>query len=163
MIETGVPNLDLILGGGIPDGDLLLVTGQAGTGKTTLALQVGFHTASQGRNVLYVSTVSEPVTRLIRHIRSFAFYDESAIGKSLLIFSAYPLIEQGLDAVVRALSEAVKEHRAALLVIDDLAALRDVRPDAAAFRAFVYDLGSTLATRDSTVVMTTSAVPSAAG
>ncbi len=41
LLHTGVPNLDLILGGGIPREDVVLVIGLAGTGKTTLGLQRG--------------------------------------------------------------------------------------------------------------------------
>lgn len=59
QLETGVPNLDLILGGGIPEGDTLLVVGSAGAGKTTLAFQVAFDLASRQQNVIYVSTLSE--------------------------------------------------------------------------------------------------------
>ncbi len=50
MLDTGVPNLNLILGGGIPEGDVLLVVGPAGSGKTTLALQMAFSIAASGQN-----------------------------------------------------------------------------------------------------------------
>ncbi len=163
MLATGVPNLDLILGGGVPIGDVLLVTGPAGTGKTTLSLQMAFHAASQGRKVLYVSTVSEPITRLIRHIRPFAFYDETQIGKRLLILSVYSHIEQGLDQVSQALIRAVGEHGASLVVLDGLMALRDLHPGDAAFRGFVYDLTGTLTSHECTTVMTTTVAPATAG
>jgi KaiC/GvpD/RAD55 family RecA-like ATPase len=38
-IRTGVPGLDEILAGGLPEGHLYLVEGDPGAGKTTLALQ----------------------------------------------------------------------------------------------------------------------------
>src|SRR4051812_23132293 len=77
LFETGVPKLDFILGGGIPESDVLLVLGPPGSGKTTLAVQMAFHTARRGRKVLYVSTYSEPPTRLLHHARGYSFYDES--------------------------------------------------------------------------------------
>ena len=48
MIDTGVPQLDRILGGGLLRGALVLVTGAPGTGKTILAQQIVFHHAARG-------------------------------------------------------------------------------------------------------------------
>lgn len=159
MLETGVPNLDLILGGGIPRGDVLLVFGPAGSGKTTISLQIAFHTAASGQNVLYVSTLSEPPTRLVQHIRSFSYFDEALLGKRLFLVSLYPLVKQGLEAVTDGLVRAVKEHQAALVILDGFMTLRDLYPAAPALRAFVYELGATLATLECTTVMTSGATP----
>ena len=46
LLETGVPNLDRILGGGLPRRSTLMVIGAPGSGKTILALQFTFHTAA---------------------------------------------------------------------------------------------------------------------
>jgi len=54
-IPLGMVPLDRAIGGGIRPGELLLIGGAQGTGKTTLALQMGRHIASGGRaNVLYI-------------------------------------------------------------------------------------------------------------
>src|ERR1035437_6311031 len=50
--STGVPNLDLILGGGLIRGTLTIVVGPPGSGKTTLAMQIAFAAARAGRKVL---------------------------------------------------------------------------------------------------------------
>ncbi|MDO4295828.1 MAG: DNA repair protein RadA, partial [bacterium] len=54
-IGTGFHELDLVLGGGIVRGSLILVGGDPGIGKSTLLLQVCRKVSEQGRKVLYIS------------------------------------------------------------------------------------------------------------
>ena len=51
--KTGIAELDRILGGGIVGGSLILLGGEPGVGKSTLALQLAL--ALKGKNILYVS------------------------------------------------------------------------------------------------------------
>lgn len=53
--SSGIEELDIVLGGGIVKGSLMLVGGDPGIGKSTLMLQVADHVAKQGKKVLYVS------------------------------------------------------------------------------------------------------------
>ena len=61
--KTGVPGLDEILAGGLPQNHLYLVQGKPGTGKTTLSLQFLMEGARRGESVLYV-TFSETKAEL---------------------------------------------------------------------------------------------------
>ncbi len=158
LLHTGIPNLDRLLGGGIPREDVILVIGLAGTGKTTLCLQILFHAAAAGENVIYVSTVSEPAHRLIRHIRSFSFYDEQIVGTRLFLLSAYPLIKENLAAVSEALIRGVQEHRATVVVIDGLMSFHDLYPDRPEVRTFIYELGAALAAYQCTTIVTSSGI-----
>lgn len=54
-ITTTIKELDLVLGGGIVKGSLVLVGGDPGIGKSTILLQVADHIAKQNLRVLYVS------------------------------------------------------------------------------------------------------------
>src|SRR5262245_11901120 len=97
MFQTGVPNVDRILGGGIHRGDILLIVGPAGSGKTTITLQTAFNTAAKDRPALYISTLSEPPSRLLKHIETFPFFDRAKIGKSVYLMSVYPLVKLSLE------------------------------------------------------------------
>ncbi|HEX5414053.1 MAG TPA: ATPase domain-containing protein, partial [Chloroflexota bacterium] len=159
LLATGIPNLDLVLGGGVPEGDVLLVVGPAGAGKTTLSFQMLVHAAASGQNVLYVATLSEPPSKLLRHLRSYTFYDERFIGKRLFLLNTYPLLTQSLDALTDALVSAVKEHQATLVVVDGMMTIHDLHPASAEFRQFVYELGAILAAQGCTTVVTTGEIP----
>lgn len=52
---TGIDELDIVLGGGIVKGSLILVGGDPGIGKSTLLIQVADYVARSGKKVLYVS------------------------------------------------------------------------------------------------------------
>ncbi|NBX16201.1 MAG: DNA repair protein RadA [Proteobacteria bacterium] len=54
-IFCGLPELDRVLGGGLVQGSLVLISGDPGVGKSTLLLQALFGLASQGYRVLYAS------------------------------------------------------------------------------------------------------------
>ena len=73
---TGVPGLDEVLGGGIPRAASMLVVGSPGSGKTTLAAQIGVTTARAGRQVLILTALSEASNKLIDHLRSYRFFDD---------------------------------------------------------------------------------------
>ena len=54
-MQTGILELDRVLGGGIVPGSLVLVGGDPGIGKSTLLLQVCQKLSGQSRKILYIS------------------------------------------------------------------------------------------------------------
>ena len=63
---TGFDPLDLHLGGGLRSGELVLLAGPQGLGKTTWALQAARNIALDGRSVLFFSFEHDPQTMLVR-------------------------------------------------------------------------------------------------
>ena len=53
--ESGVPELDRVLGGGLVPGAAILLAGEPGVGKSTLLLEVAAQTARSGHRVLYLT------------------------------------------------------------------------------------------------------------
>ena len=76
LLQTGVAGFDQILGGGFPSHSLYLIQGLAGSGKTTLACQIGFHHAHQGKKVLILTLIAETHGKMMNHLSSFSFFDE---------------------------------------------------------------------------------------
>lgn len=75
FIKTGIKGLDDFLGVGIPIGSSVLVAGGAGSGKTTLCLNILSNLAQKGKKCLYMS-FEESEERLRKHMRDFNWKPE---------------------------------------------------------------------------------------
>ncbi|AKJ03061.1 circadian clock protein KaiC [Archangium gephyra] len=144
-LPTGVAGLDEVLQGGLLRGAQYLVTGGPGTGKTVLCSQVAFHRAAAGENVLYVTSFSESHARLLSNLESFSFFDRSLIQSRITLLSGVTALEEGgLEPFQSMLGEAVRTHRASLLVIDSLGAIAELASSPFAYRKFLRELGALL-------------------
>ena len=85
-VETGVRNLDEMLGGGLPRNSVILFAGPPGSGKTITAQQICFHLASAERPILYFSTLSEPTAKTLRYLSQFGFFDPAKLDAGGLSF-----------------------------------------------------------------------------
>src|SRR5581483_9739118 len=83
VYSTGVARLDEVLGGGIPRGSLAIVVGPPGSGKTTLACQIAFSAAQEGKQALVLTALSETSNKLISHLRTFRFFDPQVVGSRI--------------------------------------------------------------------------------
>src|SRR6202158_1368882 len=82
-LPTGVPGLDDILGGGVPEFSFNIIAGAPGSGKTTLAHQIVFANATEKKPALYFTVPGEPAMKMLRYQQQFAFFDESKLGKAV--------------------------------------------------------------------------------
>src|SRR4051794_39110336 len=82
-LSTGIPNLDAILEGGIPEGTVTVLAGPPGSGKTILAQQIGFHNAGPSCRVLFFNTLTESTAKTLRYLRPFEFFDPEKLDAHL--------------------------------------------------------------------------------
>jgi len=82
-LATGVPGLDQILGGGLPEFSFNLIAGAPGAGKTTIAQQIMFALASPERPALYFTVVGEPPLKMLRYQQQFTFFDIARVNESV--------------------------------------------------------------------------------
>ena len=70
-LATGVPGLDEILGGGLPEFSFNLIAGPPGCGKTTLSHQMMFALATPERPAIYFTVLGEPPLKMLRYQQQF--------------------------------------------------------------------------------------------
>ena len=104
-IETGIKELDRVLGGGIVVGGLVLVGGDPGIGKSTLLLQMCQNLVSDKREVLYISGEESLKQIKMRAERLGTFENE-----------LYLLSETNLDII----EEAVMKYKPQVVIIDSI-------------------------------------------
>ena len=75
LIQTGIPGFDVLLGGGIPCRQAIVIAGNPGSGKTVLATQIAFAQAVAGRNIVVATLTSEQHLKLLDDLRDFSFFD----------------------------------------------------------------------------------------
>ena len=79
-LPTGVPGLDELLGGGIPEFSFNLIAGSPGSGKTTLAHQMMFSLTGPDCRALFFTVLGEPPLKMLRYQQQFSF---SILKKSI--------------------------------------------------------------------------------
>src|SRR5687768_6197282 len=108
-ISTGNREADEILCGGFPKNSINIIMGLPGTGKTVFAQNLVFHNATGERPILYLTTLSEPVAKVIRYLERFSFYDETKLGTAVHYDDiGARLATEGIGAMIPVIEEAIK-------------------------------------------------------
>lgn len=135
----GLPRLDSILGGGIPEGFVAMVSGNTGTGKTTFLMHFVAEAIRQRETAVYVA-LEEPagqVTRLAE-ARGFRFSAWARQGKVALI--DVPLIDVRPDELLNDIVTAVRRIKAKRVVIDSISSLFSATMTKEQVRQFLLQL-----------------------
>ena len=122
-VSTGVPTLDkMFAGGGYTKGSTVLISGTAGTGKTSLAVAFAVERCKKGERCLYVSYEESP-GQLIQNMKSVGFELEKWTKKGLLkIVSTRPAFF-GLEMHLLDLYKILASFKPSAVVIDPLTSL----------------------------------------
>jgi len=118
-LETGVPGLDALLGGGLPEFSFNLLAGTPGSGKTTLAHQMMFSLASPDRRALFFTVLGEPPLKMLRYQQQFPFFDFSKIDRSIKFVNlAADLLDGNFDRVLAHITSEVQAFSPSLVFVD---------------------------------------------
>jgi len=172
---TGIKDLDDILDGGVPIGTNILLSGDAGTGKTTLAAQwlsLGYRDYKE--NGVYI-TMTEPTTRLIKNLNDKSFFSKEYIASSDLnvenfktdiasrpgihfidlrqIMENIGLLKvkytyEDIDKLIDVLSELIAVANVQRVVVDSITAISYLINDTHLIRTFIFRLGKILSLTD---------------
>jgi circadian clock protein KaiC len=123
-LPTHLSGLDVILGGGIPEGSFNLITGSSGTGKTTLAHQLMFGLATPERTALYISSLGESPLKMLRHQQQFDFFNLDHVNRSVhLVNLALTSSSGNLNQVLEQIHREVELRKPAFVFIDSFRSL----------------------------------------
>jgi DNA repair protein RadA/Sms len=105
-LSTGYSELDRVLGGGLVGGEVVLISGEPGVGKSTILLQVALNLVKEGKEILYVCGEESPsqlYSRLdrVNNGKSSKKYDNLFVTDSTDVDEIATLIEsKGFDLVI---------------------------------------------------------------
>ncbi len=119
QLSTGVPGLDEILGGGLPEFSFNIIAGAPGGGKTTLAHQIMFANATPERPALYFTVLGEPAIKMLRYQQQYSFFDQAVMNGSIRFLNLSQLVlEEDLSAVLETIIKEVEASNAGIVIVD---------------------------------------------
>jgi len=142
-LGSGIPGLDEMLQGGFPIPSTILLGGEPGTGKTTLAVQSLFHGVGQKETGLYITAVSEPGWVIQKFLSQYDFYSQKLIESELLQFLDIGKIKDE-KGILSKLVNNVKRLQPNRIVVDSINPIRSKLGDSEGYRELMYDLLSSL-------------------
>jgi circadian clock protein KaiC len=162
IAATGIAGLDDILRGGLPRGQIFLIEGNPGTGKTTLSLQFLLQGVRQGETVLYI-TLSETTAELHKVAASHGWSlagleifelvpSEEALQPDRQ-YTMYHAAEVELSQTTAAMLAEVERLKPSRIVLDSLSEMRLLAQNSLRYRRQVLALKQFFAGRDATVLL----------
>ena len=119
-ISTGIPRLDTMFSGkGYFRGSTILVSGTAGTGKTSIAAKFMEAACKRGEKVLYFAFEESP-SQFMRNMQSVGIYLEKYVNKGLLHFHASRPTLQGLEQHLATSIKLINKIKPQVVIIDPI-------------------------------------------
>ena len=157
-LPTGVPGLDEVLCGGLPEFSFNLIAGPPGCGKTTLAHQIMFARATPEQPALYFTTLGEPPLKMLRYQQQFDFFDLDKLNRSIRFINLADEFKAGdLGKVLQRIVAEVEERAPGLVFIESFSTIAmqgegGGRP-LIDLQQFVHDLGVLLTSWQATTFL----------
>ena len=118
-LATGVPGLDNLLGGGIPEFSFNLIAGRPGSGKTTLAHQIMFSLTNPQNRALFFTVLGEPPLKMLRYQQQFPFFDIDKVDESIRFVNlSADILEGDFGRVLSHIAQEVRDYAPSLVFVD---------------------------------------------
>jgi circadian clock protein KaiC len=139
-LPSGVPGLDSVLGGGLPEYSFNLIAGGPGSGKTTLAHQIMFANASVERPALYFTVLGEPTLKMLRYQRQFTYFDPELAGSAIQFINlSAEVMERDLGEVLQRIVGEIERAKPGIVVVDSFRTIAGQQRGAEKGSAFALD------------------------
>lgn len=123
-IPSGIPELDAMLGGrGFYRGSSILLSGSAGTGKTSVAAHLANSTCRRGERCLFFSFEESPA-QIVRNMRSIGIKLEPYVRSGLLRFHSSRPTMHGLEMHLVRLHKLIQKFDPAVVILDPVSNLQ---------------------------------------
>ena len=118
-LNTDVPGLNLLLGGGLPESSFNIIAGTPGSGKTTLAHQIMFSLAKPDYRALFFTVMGEPALKMLRYQQQFSFFDVGIVKRSIRFVNlADDLVKGNYDTVMARITKEIETDAPRLVFVD---------------------------------------------
>jgi circadian clock protein KaiC len=121
-ISSGIPRLDTMLDGGFYRGSSILISGTAGTGKTSLSASFANATCEYGERCLYFAFEEAP-KQIIRNMQSIGINLEPWVEKGLLKIHASRATLYGLEMHLVTMHKMINEFKPSVVIVDPISNL----------------------------------------
>jgi circadian clock protein KaiC len=163
-IESGIHGLDRLLDGGIPRGNVIVVAGRAGTGKSVFGAQFLFYGSFvKGEKSLYI-TFTEDKAKFLRYMRGFGLDLEEMESRGLMKVLNLPIPQVGQqNKALEEISKTFDEFKPDRAVLDPLSALMiPITGSKGELQSYVNSLISKIASNVDCTTLLISEVPASA-
>ncbi|MEE9150405.1 MAG: ATPase domain-containing protein, partial [Thermoplasmata archaeon] len=152
-ICSGINGLDEMIEGGFPFPSVILVSGSAGTGKTTFAQKYLFSGAKMDQQGLYFTTLSEPTQWMLRYSSRFGFIKPSFFGKEIIYCDLGGMIrDASAQDIISVIDDKIAEVMPQRVVIDPITVVGTMLRKG--YRTFLFDLVNRLKNWQATTILT---------
>jgi len=156
----GIESLDELLGKALIPGTSILLAGNPGAGKTTLAATICYANASRGNPCLYFSFYEEE-DRFISQMKRYGMDFDRLAENKLFQYMKLPLIldTDALEAILESITQYADEAKAKVIVVDSFTPLGMILREEARAREILQNYFYTLARTIGGIVVIIAEIP----
>lgn len=157
-LSTGVPGLDVLLGGGLTEFSFNLIAGAPGSGKTTLAHQIMFALARPECRALFFTVLGEPPLKMLRYQQQYSFFDLDKVGADIRYVNLAEDLRSGdFSGLMERIMNEVEAFSPSLVFVDSFRSVvqtaKSGMEGVADLQAFVQELGTRMTSWQATTFL----------
>src|SRR6185369_8077497 len=106
------------------------------------------------RQILYLTTLSEPLDKVIKYLQQFEFFDAAKMGDAIVYESiGAELADNGVSALLPRIRHIIKTLSPKVIVIDSFRAIHDLTTSIKEMRLMLHEVAALLTAYDTTVIL----------